>query len=148
MNIDNKQKLTIFAIIVLTIFVAIALIFIALKISFVNYFSASLLLSIGGGMIGGALYMGRGFYQSVAETEKDERKFNFNRWIWWYLLRPFLSAIAGAVLFLIVYIAVNLQETTQNQIVFFVLGLLAGYNFHDFAENKLGILSKSVLTKK
>ncbi len=148
MDIDTKQKFTIFAIIVLTFFIAIALIFCAIKIYFVNYFFVSLLLSISGGMIGGALYMGRGFYQSIAETEKDERKFNFNRWIWWYLIRPIFSALAGGLLFLIIYTALNLQETQQNQVVFFMIGILAGYNFHDFAENKLGILSKSVLTKK
>ena len=148
MSEDFKQKLAIFIIIVSAFLVGIILSFVVFKISPVNYLLSSLFYSISGGFIGGALYMGRGFYYSIAETQIEEKKFNFNRWIWWYLLRPIFSGVAAGFLFLVVYTAFNLQETQQNQIAFFVLGLLAGYNFHDFAENKLGILSKSFLKEK
>lgn len=148
MEEKNKQKIIIYTIILLTFLAGLFLLFVAIKYLLTNYFLASLFFSISGGAIGGALYMGRGFYYSVAETEIEERKFNFERWIWWYLLRPIFSVVAGALLFLVVYTALNLQETQQNQVVFFIIGVLAGYDFHDFAENKLGFLSKATLTKK
>ena len=148
MNDDNKQKLLIYLIVIFTIVAAILLTIFGIKFLSDSCFLTTLILSVSGGMIGGSIYMGRGFYQSIAEIENTDRKFNFNRWIWWYLLRPFLSAIAGGIIFLIIYTAFDLQESTKNQIAFFLLGLFAGYNFHDFAEHKLGILSKSFLAKK
>lgn len=148
MNNDTKQKLLIYLIVIFSIVVAILLTVFGIKFFFDSYFLATLFLSISGGMVGGSIYMGRGFYQSIAEIENTDRKFNFSRWVWWYLLRPFLSAIAGGAIFLIIYVAFDLQEGIKNQITFFLLGLLAGYNFHDFAEHKLGILSKSLLAKK
>ena len=148
MDNDTKQKLLIYLIVIFTIIAAIILTLFGAKFFSGSYFFTTLFLSIGGGIIGGSIYMGRGFYQSIAEIENTDRKFNFNRWVWWYLLRPFLSAIAGGAIFLIIYVAFDLQESTKNQIAFFLLGLLAGYNFHDFAEHKLGILSKTFLTKK
>jgi len=148
MNEDSKQKLIIYLIVLSTFGGAIILTFFTVKFYFDNYFLTTLSLSISGGLIGGSIYMGRGFYQSIAEMDNHSGKFNFNRWIWWYLLRPVFSAMAGGLIFLITHIAFDLEETTKNQIAFLILGLLAGYNFHDFAEHKLGILSKPLSIKK
>jgi hypothetical protein len=148
MSKETKQKLLVYLITTGTIIAGVVLSIISVYRFSSSYFLESLFFSIAGGLIGGGLYMGRGFYQSVAELDKQEMKFDFERWIWWYLLRPFLSAIAGGLVFLIIYVALNLQDTMQNQIIFFISALFVGYNFHDFAESKLGILSKAMLSKK
>lgn len=147
---ETKQKLVIYFIIILSILIGLVLIFV---INFGgvlfsgNYFLSALIYSVSGGIIGGSIYMGRGFYQSVAEIVEESRKFDFNRWIWWYLLRPLLSGLAGGLLFLIIYIAFDLQESSKNQIAFFIFGILAGYNFHDFVSNKLGLISTTIFSK-
>lgn len=87
------------------------------------------------GLLGSTVYMTRGFYQSVVQKDTD-KKFNFV-WIWWYLCRPFLGLISGAIIFLIAYTLFDLEQTTKNKMLFGLFAFLAGFNFHDFIEKKI-----------
>ena len=93
--------------------------------------------SLFAGVLGSTAYMARGFYYSVAEKNNLERMFDFNRWIWWYLLRPFMGALAGSIAFVIIWLAFDLEKSTSNQLALVLIGFLSGYNFHEFIEKKI-----------
>lgn len=95
------------------------------------------LYSVFSGVLGSAVYMIRGFYYSTVEKNNSERIFDFDRWIWWYLSRPIMGAVAGAISFIIIYLAFDLEQSSKNQIVIYFAGFLVGYNFHDFIEKKV-----------
>lgn len=102
-----------------------------------NYSEELFLYSVFSGLLGSAVYMIRGFYYSTVEKDNPEKIFDFNRWIWWYLSRPILGAIAGAISFIIIYLAFDLEQSGKNQLVVFLAGFLVGYNFHEFIERKI-----------
>lgn len=125
--------LAIFAIsIVSTVFIYYGIIF---KTS--NYTEKLLLYSIFSGILGSAVYMLRGFYYSTAEKNNTDKMFDFDRWIWWYVSRPIMGAVAGAISFIIIYLAFDLEQSAKNQLVIYLAGFLVGYNFHQFIENKI-----------
>lgn len=123
------QKITITLIVILTLVVGSVL---PLVIVPSDYFTRGLVLAVAGGILGGGLYLARGFYQAVINDQ-----FDFGRFIWWYLLRPLLSGIAGAIAFVIAYLTLDIQETFKNLPAFFLVGVYAGFNFTAFAEGKL-----------
>lgn len=102
------------------------------SLSDIGYFAKGVLLGISGGLIGGGLYMARGFYQAIVN-----RQFDYNRFIWWYLCRPFVSAAAGGIAFVIAFLVLDIQETFKNLPAFFLIGIYAGFNFTAFAEGRL-----------
>ncbi len=107
------------------------------NIFFSTYLTKTIVVSIFSGILGSVVYMSRGFYQSIAENLDENRKFNFERWVWWYLCRPIMGGITGLLVFIIIYLAFDLQETIKNIFAIFLVSFLSGYNFHQFAENRL-----------
>ena len=99
-------------------------------------------IALAAGMLGGAVYTARGFYQSVAGTPTP---FNFEKFFWWYLLRPAVSAIAGLVAATILYLAFDLQESFTNLAAFFLASFIVGYNFHAFIEHRIKKNAEDVL---
>lgn len=95
-------------------------------------FEKDLLIALTGGTFGGVFYMSRGFYQSVVQGI-----FDFNKYIWWYLLRPPMAALAGATSYLLIYSAFDLEPTFKNTCVFLLASLFAGYNFTAFVDGKI-----------
>lgn len=81
-----------------------------------GYFTKGLMLAVAGGLIGGGLYMARGFYQAVIN-----RQFDFERFIWWYLLRPAVSAAAGGIAFIIAFLALDIPNSFKNLPAFFLI---------------------------
>jgi len=78
--------------------------------------------------------MARGFYQSHISKE---RPFDFGRYWWWYCFRLLLGPIAGGLAAVLLMLAVDLQETVQNLMVFFLLGVLSGFNFTNFINTRI-----------
>ncbi|MFH2001666.1 MAG: hypothetical protein ABIK28_18420 [Planctomycetota bacterium] len=89
---------------------------------------------IAGGFLGGGIYMARGFYQSIMNKESP---FDFERFGWWYFFRFPLGGVAGGLSIIVSKLAFDLQQTEQNLLAFFFVGILAGYNFTDFIKSKL-----------
>lgn len=132
------KKFIIFALLILNYLISIiGTFFVYFNYYNRNFFEQSILFCIFAGILGSTIYMTRGFYQSIAEKVNENKIFDFNRWIWWYLVRPILGAVAGAISFLIIYLALDLEISMKNQISFYLLSFLCGYNFHEFVENKL-----------
>lgn len=78
--------------------------------------------------------MARGFYQSLINSD---RPFDFERFGWWYFFRFLLGGAAGGLTVLITLLGLDLQDSNQNLMAFFFLGVLAGYNFTYFINNKI-----------
>ena len=132
------KKFIIYLILIIFLALSAVGIFVAYKQSFpMDYFERAVLGAISAGLLGSVVYMTRGFYQSIAEKNDENKMFDFKRWIWWYLCRPIMGAITGLVLFIIVYLAFDLEQTSKNILAIFLLGFLSGYNFHDFMEKRI-----------
>ncbi|MEA3493754.1 MAG: hypothetical protein U9R38_05150 [Candidatus Margulisiibacteriota bacterium] len=132
------KKLVIFLVIIVSYLIAGTFLFLTYRDHFILSFSEkSCSLAIFSGLLGSAVYMTRGFYQSAVEKVDNSKMFDFERWIWWYLSRPILGAIAGGLAFLIIFLAFDFTETTKNQTAFVLLGFLSGYNFHEFIEKRI-----------
>jgi hypothetical protein len=110
-----------------------------------DFFCKSVFVSAGGGLIGGAMYMARGFYQAVMGHPKP---FNFPKFFWWYVFRPILSAACGVIGFLLVYLAFDIQETFKNMIGFLLGGLLIGYNLNQFLDRQVGAIGAAAVDGK
>lgn len=126
--------------IILLIFLAISLfgIIIAYEQLFpINYFERAVIAAVSAGLLGSVVYMTRGFYQSIVEKTYENKMFDFKRWIWWYLCRPIMGAITGLVVFIIVYLAFDLDQTNKNILAIFLVSFLSGYNFHEFMEKRV-----------
>ena len=129
------KKLTIYTLLIIFLAVSSLGIVIAYKQLFsISYFERVALVAISAGMLGSVVYMARGFYQSLAEKNDENKMFDFSRWVWWYLCRPIMGAITGLILFIIIYLAFDLDQTNKNILAIFLLSFLSGYNFHVFME--------------
>lgn len=89
------------------------------------------------GVLGGAIFAFRGFYQSIAEPKDSPKSFDF-KWIFWYLIRPITGGVFGVVVYAFVrseLLAFQMASTQpQNNLMYFSISFLAGFGFHDFAE--------------
>lgn len=86
--------------------------------------------------------MARGFYQAMAGRPT---KFDFERFIWWYVFRPVVAAIAGVIMFIIFFLALDIEQTFKNQVAFFLVAFMVGYNFTAFMENKIQKIAENVM---
>ena len=132
------KKLIIYTLLIFFLAVSLLGIVIAYKQLFsISYFERTALVAISAGILGSVVYMTRGFYQSLAEKNDENKMFDFNRWVWWYLCRPIMGAIIGLILFIIIYLAFDLDQTNKNILAIFLLSFLSGYNFHEFMEKRI-----------
>lgn len=99
-----------------------------------GFFLQSLQLGIAGGFLGGGVYMARGFYQSIISKVEP---FAFARFFWWYFFRSLLGGIAGGLAFLVIDVGFDVEPSQKNLVAIFLAGVLAGYNFTEFAKTKL-----------
>ncbi len=108
----------------------------------------SLIIIACSGGIGGTIYSIRGFYQNLGDGI-----FDFNKWIWWYIFRPVMSAIIGVfVYFLIVggLLSIgNVSEINYSKGLMFysAVSFLAGFSFTQFV-NKLEDIASTLFAKK
>lgn len=138
MKNKNMKKITIYIILIIFLVISLSGIIIAYGQLFpMSYFERIAIVSISAGLLGSVVYMTRGFYQSIAEKTDENKMFDFNRWIWWYLCRPIMGAIAGLILFIIIYLAFDLDQTDKNILAIFLTSFLSGYNFHEFIEKRI-----------
>lgn len=133
------RKGLIFAIITISIFVAIIGTFFVYQYAYkyYDYNEISLMYALFGGILGSSVYMARKYYQTLAENSEGKTFYEFDRKIYWYLFRPILGSISGILAFLIIYVSFDLSQSYQNQISIYLLGFLSGYNFSDFMRSKV-----------
>ncbi len=138
MNMLNQPwKQSVIAAIIIISFILSGLI---LKLFLPNLFDVqqyqvgAIWLGISGGFLGGGIYMARGFYQSIISQDFP---FDFERFGWWYLFRLLLGGTAGGLTALIAFLGLDLQDSNKNLMSFFFLGVLAGYNFTYFINNRI-----------
>lgn len=94
------------------------------------------------GGLGGSIYCIRGMYKAIAEDTFD------TKWVWWYLYRPFISAIMGVITyFLIVGGLLSLSANGKTDLnkgimLYSGLGFLAGFYFSKIMEKLDGVSDK------
>lgn len=146
---NSKLKINIlgiYLIVTLLIFISIGSLTYIYKLENKLIFSLIIIACSGG--IGGTIYAIRGFYQNLGDGI-----FDFNKWIWWYIFRPGMSAIIGVfVYFLIVggLLSIgNVSDINYSKGLMFysALAFLAGFSFTQFA-NKLDEIASAIFAKK
>jgi len=108
----------------------------------------SLIIIACSGGIGGTVYSIRGFYQNLGDGI-----FDFDKWIWWYIFRPVMSAIIGVFVYFLIIGGLlsigNISELNYSKGLMFyaALSFLAGFSFTQFA-NKLEEIASTIFAKK
>jgi hypothetical protein len=131
--------------------VLLAFVFIIIKF-YINQPEDKLVLSLiiiaCSGGIGGTIYCIRGFYKNLARGD-----FHFDRWTWWYIFRPIMSAVIGVFAYLLIVGGLltigNFSEVDYSRGLTFysAIAFLAGFAFTQFAD-KLNEIASTVFEKK
>jgi hypothetical protein len=115
----------------------------------------------GFGMLGAAISLIRKYYSTLITestiNQKAETNFNFvwsAGWIYYYLIRPIMGGVAGALVFLLSYMSVQiivigrpLEISSQGRLLLYALSFIAGFSVTDVL-NKIVEVSKQVFKTK
>ncbi len=94
------------------------------------------------GMIGGCVYCMRGLYLHFC-VRKDWD----NGWIVWHIIRPFVSAVSGAVSLIFVKAGLFVFTSNfgfQNEYAYYALAFIAGLNVDNFIKKIESIFQELV----
>ncbi len=108
----------------------------------------SLIIIACSGGIGGTIYCVRGFYKHLARGT-----FHFDKWTWWYIFRPIMSAVIGVFAYLLIIGGLltigNFSEVDYSRGLAFysAIAFLAGFAFTKFAD-KLDEIASTVFERE
>ena len=99
------------------------------------------------GGIGGTIYCIRGFYKNLGGGGFE------TKWTWWYVFRPFISAIIGIFSYFMIIGGLmsisNSPDVNYSKSVMFycAVSFLAGFSFTKFVE-KIDLISDTMFSKQ
>lgn len=126
------------------------ILFLFVSIAIFGYFynneliGSLIIISCAGGL-GGTIYAIRGFYQSLGQGI-----FDFDKWVWWYVFRPVISAVTGVIVsFFIIGGIINIGaglNYSRGLMFYSAISFLTGFSFSQFA-SKLKEIAEAIFSK-